>query len=108
VVRRFIVDCGAVTDFEGFVAAMNRGFIELVGGHWRGKLDAFNDYLSWPAESPYELVLRNATGLPDALAGLHPSAVGDVGDESSLWHVIQYIFADNAERVVVTFDPPGP
>jgi hypothetical protein len=34
--------------------------------------------------------------------------VGDVGDESSLWHVIQYIFADNAERVVVTFDPPGP
>jgi hypothetical protein len=28
-----------------------------VHGEWNGNLDAFNDYLSWPDDSPYRLTL---------------------------------------------------
>jgi len=41
------IDGGNFSDFAGFIAEFNRGFVSDVGGDWNGNLDAFNDYLSW-------------------------------------------------------------
>ncbi len=41
------IDGANFSDFAGFIAEFNRGFISHVGGDWKGNLDAFNDYLSW-------------------------------------------------------------
>jgi hypothetical protein len=60
---RYVVECGRVEDFQSFIQAMNDGFIDRIGGHWNGSLDAFNDYLSWP-DGTYDLVLLEANRLP--------------------------------------------
>lgn len=58
-VREFVVELGAASTFEEFVAAFNAGFCRHVGGHWHGRSwNAFHDYLSWPEEGRYRLVLR--------------------------------------------------
>ncbi|CAM3391683.1 Barstar (Barnase inhibitor) [Paracidovorax anthurii] len=47
---------------DAFSAAFNEGLINGAGGHWNGKSwDAFNDYLSWPVEESYALVLDGWT-----------------------------------------------
>jgi hypothetical protein len=52
-----------------FVSAFNRGLIQQAGGHWSGNnWDAFNDYLSWPVEEAYALVLEGWADC-DALHG---------------------------------------
>jgi len=57
--REFIVDLAAAETREEFVAAFNAGFCVHVDGSWRGKSwDALHDYLSWPKEERYRLVLR--------------------------------------------------
>lgn len=44
---------------EAFATAFNIGLIQQAGGQWTGtSWDAFNDYLSWPAEDSYVLVLE--------------------------------------------------
>lgn len=56
--RQFRIDLHAAHDFPAFAAAFNNGLIHGVGGHWAGQSwDAFDDYLSWPTEETYELVL---------------------------------------------------
>jgi hypothetical protein len=42
------IDGANFSDFAGFIAEFNRGFVSHVDGDWNGNLDAFNDYLSWP------------------------------------------------------------
>lgn len=55
---RFHVDLSDVKSWAEFVAAFNKGFIKPVGGEgWEGNLDALNDYLWWPSETPYRLVI---------------------------------------------------
>lgn len=39
----FEIDGANFSDFGGFIAEFNRGFIQHVGGDWQGNLDAFND-----------------------------------------------------------------
>ena len=47
-----------VRKMSEFVAAFNDGLIERAGGRWNGQSwDAFNDYLSWPSEETYSLLL---------------------------------------------------
>ena len=47
-----------VRKMSAFVAAFNDGLIERAGGRWNGQSwDAFNDYLSWPPEESYSLLL---------------------------------------------------
>ena len=58
--NEYVVDLSRVASFSDAIAAFNAGLIESGGGHWNGNLDAFNDYLSWPAEGRYRLVLRGA------------------------------------------------
>lgn len=56
--KEYIVDVSAVTSWAEFIAAFNKGFVAQVSGEWKGSLDAFNDYLGWPQEHPYRLVIR--------------------------------------------------
>jgi hypothetical protein len=67
-VKEYVVELSQVDSFADAIAAFNEGLIERCGGHWNGNLDAFNDYLSWPAEEGYRLVLRGA----DASEGVPP------------------------------------
>ena len=47
-----------VRDMSAFAGAFNDGLIRAAGGHWHGnKWEAFNDYLSWPQEASYVLLL---------------------------------------------------
>lgn len=56
--REYIVDVSGASSWADFIAAFNEGFIRPVGGEWSGNLDSLNDYLWWPAEHPYRLVVR--------------------------------------------------
>lgn len=54
---------------DEFSAAFNEGLIHQAGGHWSGtSWDAFHDYLSWPTEESYTVVLDGWTDC-DALHG---------------------------------------
>ncbi|PKN26494.1 MAG: hypothetical protein CVU65_05445 [Deltaproteobacteria bacterium HGW-Deltaproteobacteria-22] len=55
------VDCTKIASFEDFIEAFNKALIEPVGGKWNGNLDAFNDYLSWPDQTPYKLEILGAS-----------------------------------------------
>ena len=115
--KRFTIDGRWVNSFDDFVAATNAGLIEGVGGKWNGNLDAFNDYLSWPAEHEYELELVDAAGLSQRLGHAaqvlwlrahlgtcHPSnvahmesrlALAEAGKGETLFDVVKKIIADN-------------
>jgi hypothetical protein len=54
----YIVNLSEVGSWTGLVQAFNEGFMRAIGGDWNGNLDAFDDYLSWPDEQPYRLILR--------------------------------------------------
>ena len=55
----YIVDLTTVRRWEDFIEAFNEGFVRLVdNAEWNGNLDAFNDYLWWPNEHPYRLIIR--------------------------------------------------
>lgn len=64
---RYTIDCTSVESFENFVKAANAGLIQPSDGNWSGNLDAFNDYLSWPPESEYELEIHGATKVAESL-----------------------------------------
>ena len=66
--KHYVVDLSAVTSWTDFIAAFNEGFVEQVGGSgWNGNLDAFDDYLWWPDEHPYNLVIRGWTACANAV-----------------------------------------
>ena len=69
-VVEYVVDLTSVASWEAFVEAFNEGFVRAVGGEWNGNLDAFNDYLYWPEEHPYRLVIRGWHSCVATLAGL--------------------------------------
>jgi len=116
-VKTFTIDCRKVRSFADFVEAANVGFVELIGGKWNGNLDAFNDYLSWPEETEYELELVDAAGcgrglghaaqakwLREHLGVCHPSnaadfrqrlALAEAGCGETLFDVIKEIVSDN-------------
>lgn len=54
--REFCIDLLVARDLDQFTAAFNAGFVKSVSGHWDGQnMNAFHDYLSWPAEEKYRL-----------------------------------------------------
>jgi len=56
--NEYRVDLRNVRDMNALVGAFNDGLIRAVGGHWHGNnWDAFNDYLSWPEDESYILLL---------------------------------------------------
>ncbi len=96
---------------------MNRAIIRNAGGEWKGSLDAFNDYLSWPDEESYELELlgaehcetvlghrAQAEWLRENLTKSHPSnkelilarlESAEQGQGETLFDVIRDIIRDN-------------
>jgi hypothetical protein len=84
----YVVDLSTVTDWPGLVAAFNEGLIRPAGGEWNGNLNAFHDYLSWPAAPEYRLILRGWGSAETAIAG-------DMTDRRPTLDLICEIFTDN-------------
>jgi hypothetical protein len=56
--QTYVVDLNSAENFTGIISAFNAGLIVPSGGEWNGNSwDAFHDYLSWPQEENYQLVL---------------------------------------------------
>ncbi len=91
----YVVDVTNAKSWESFIAAFNEGFVHRVAGDWKGNLDAFSDYLYWPEEHPYRLVIR----------GWHQSAAAI--NEQKTWDgrpvldVVAEILRDNSQVEVV-------
>jgi len=101
-VLTYSVDLSDVFNWEEFIAAFNVGFVRCVNGDWGGNLDAFHDYLSWPEECPYRLVLRGWEQCFEAV--------------NTLWHhtgrpileLVQEVFHDNPQIQFVFVPHPAP
>jgi hypothetical protein len=91
----YVVDLSAAKSFADFIAAFNEGLIRHVGGEWNGNLDAFNDYLWWPDEHPYRLVIRGWQTCAPAV-NEHKT-----WDGRPILDVIADIFRDNPQAEVV-------
>jgi hypothetical protein len=52
------VDVATARSWNDFIDAFNTGFVRQFGAEWNGNLDSFNDYLFWPDEHPYRLVVH--------------------------------------------------
>lgn len=96
--RTYEIDCREVRTYDDFVAVFNRAFIETLGGRWDGNLDAFNDYLSWPEEVPYRLVIVGS----DRCAQVLNYKASD-SHQKELWPLLQDILVDNNEWLRVLF-----
>lgn len=61
--REYVVELSGAVTYEEAVAAFNEGFCRRCGGEWDGRSwNAFHDYLSWPGEGRFRLVLRGWAG----------------------------------------------
>lgn len=96
--RTYEIDCRQIQTYDDFVEAFNGAFIETFGGRWSGNLDALNDYLSWPEEVPYQLVVLGS----DQCAKVLNYKASDL-HEKSLWATLQEILTDNREWAHVLF-----
>jgi hypothetical protein len=94
-VREYVVDVTQATSWQDVIAAFNEGFIRHVGGEWSGNLDAFNDYLWWPDEHPYRLVIRGWA------ACAHAVNTYKTWNSRPVWEVLTEIFRDNPQTDVV-------
>jgi hypothetical protein len=95
-VKEYDVDVSAATSWADFIDAFIEGFIRPVcGSQWNGNLDAFNDYLSWPDERPYRLVVRGCQACAPAV-NRHKT-----WNERPVLEVIAEIFRDNPHAEVV-------
>jgi hypothetical protein len=95
-VQEYTVDVSAAASWEEFIAAFNEGFISHVGGSWNGNLDAFHDYLWWPEEHPYRLVVRGWHHCHPVVNRRHRT-----WDDKPILDVIEEIFRDNPQAQVV-------
>jgi len=95
----FRIDCSNIDSYEDFIEAFNTGRIRSVRGEWNGNLDAFNDYLSWPDDFPYQISLIGSSRCEATL-----NYKRNPDDLRSLWSIIKEIFDDNKKGVVVSYD----
>lgn len=87
--HEFVVDVTAATSWADFIAAFNEGFVRRVGGQWNGNLDAFHDYLFWPDEKSFRLIIR---GWDRCSASVNEQSTWD---GRPILDVIEEIFRDN-------------
>jgi hypothetical protein len=92
---REYVDVSSASSWADFIAAFNHGFVRHVGGEWSGHLVAFNDYLWWPDEHPYRLIVR---GWADCAAKVNRHKTWDA---RPVLDVVAEIFKDNTQVEVV-------
>jgi len=63
--NEYRVDLRSVRDMNALVSAFNDGLIRGAGGLWHGNnWDAFYDYLSWPVDESYILLLDGWSQFP--------------------------------------------
>jgi len=111
----YSIDCRSVKSFDDFIAAVNAGFVQHLGGLWNGNLDAFNDYLYWDGDFQLELLgaencaaqlghPAQAAWLREHLQTCHPSNVpelqsrlarAEANEGETLFDVIKQIIASN-------------
>ena len=90
------IDGNKIKDIDSFVLEMNVSFFSKIeGANWRGNLNAFNDYLSWPT-SKYKIIIRNSENCKKALDIQYSSA-----SDQTYWEAIMEIFLDNKQYVEV-------
>jgi hypothetical protein len=94
----FKVNCEEINSYEDFIEAFNTAMIIGVGGKWKGNLDAFNDYLSWPEPNPYLLIIKGSEQCKKILNYKYMEH-----HEKNLWRTIQEIISDNEEWVTVEY-----
>jgi hypothetical protein len=95
-VQEYVVDLSHAASWADFIAAFNEGFVRPVGGgRWDGNLDAFNDYLWWPDEHPYRLVVR---GWQSCAAAVNRHKTWD---GRPVLEVIAEIFRENPQAEVI-------
>jgi hypothetical protein len=93
--NEYVVDVSNAKSWEDFIVAFNRGFIRPLGGEWKGNLDAFNDYLYWPDEHPYRLIVRRWNACA-SIVNQHKT-----WDGRPILEVIAEIFCDNEYGEVI-------
>lgn len=96
----FRIDCSKVDSYEDFIEAFNIGMIRSVGGEWNGNLDAFNDYLSWPDDFPYQISLVGHSRCESKLNYKRRQHYSE-----TLWSTITEILRDS-EGVIVSYEEP--
>lgn len=99
--REYVVEVTAASSWVDFIAAFNEGFIRPVGGEWSGNLDDFNEYLWWPDEHPYRLVIRGWAAC-EAAVNKHLT-----WDQRPVLEVVAEIFRDNPQAEVVLAGSSG-
>ncbi len=97
--KEYVVDVSAAASWADFIAAFNEGFVRPVGGEWKGNLDALNDYLWWPDEHPYRLVIRGWQACAPAVNQYK------IWDQRPILEVIAEIFQDNPQAKVILAEP---
>ena len=91
------INVADVQSFADFVSAFNAGMIDSIGGHWNGNLNAFNDYLFWPDDKAYRIVLVGWGHCAEVLKQTRaPAPLGQ-----SMLEIIEKIFADNPHVTVI-------
>jgi hypothetical protein len=90
----YVVDLTECSTWVDVIKAFNVGFVRSARGEWKGNLDAFNDYLSWP-DHHYELIVREWQGCWTRLASdlFH--------DGRPILHTVGEILAENDYGSVV-------
>jgi Barstar (barnase inhibitor) len=101
-VREYVVDVSGASSWADFIAAFNKGFVHPVGGEWSGNLDALNDYLWWPDEHPYRLVIRGWAACAFAV-NRHRTR-----DGRPVLDVVAEVFRENPQAEVVLAEPGPP
>lgn len=94
----YVIDCREVRSFEDLIEKFNKGFIESAGGKWNGHLDALNDYLSWPEQMPYEMVILGTENCARVL-----NFKVSERHEKEIWPLIVEILCTNTDCVHVEF-----
>jgi hypothetical protein len=95
-VKEYVVDVSAAASWADFIAAFNEGFVRPVGGaEWNGNLEAFTDYLWWPDEHPYRLVVRGWQACASAV-NQHKT-----WDQRPVLEVMAEIFRENPQAEVI-------
>ena len=101
--REYLVDLSSAASWADVIAAFNEGFVRPVGGgEWNGNLDAFNDYLWWPDEHPYRLVVRRWQ------ACAHAVNQHKTWDQRPVLEVIAEIFRENPQAQIILAEPGAP
>jgi len=92
------VDCRHISSYSDFIEAFNKALFEPSGGKWDGNLDAFDDYLSWPEPSPYQLVILGTDQCAKVL-----NYKSSERHAKELWPLLVEILQENTEWVRVEF-----